>query len=359
MGVGSPPGVGATGGERDVLCGVTITCRPVGFADTGRPLMPTLLVCLTDDQLPGLRRVRQIADGFDIVRAVSEEEVRAHLGEVEVVLGFIPPVLVAQAPRLRWIQSWSAGLDWLVEHESFDAAALPELVVTSASGIHAVPIGEHVFAMLLAVSRRLPRALRDQRDRQWGQGEDYGDVFEWLGKRLVMVGAGAIGQRVIRLAGAFGMTSVAVRASGRETPGALRTVTPDRMAGELAEADAVVAALPMTDATYRILGAEAFGAMKPGAVFVNVGRGETVGQYALAEALASGQVGAAGLDVFEDEPLPASSPFWAMDNVIVTPHVAGDTPRYAERALALFADNLGRWQSGGDLRNRVDLRAGY
>lgn len=319
--------------------------------------MPNLLVCLSHDQLADLDRVRQIADGYEVVRGVSEAEIRPHLGETEVALGFMPPALVSEAPRLRWLQSWSAGLDWLVEHEDFDP---PEaLAVTSASGVHAVPIGEHVFAMLLAISRKLPLALRDQRQRHWDAGEAYDDVFEWLGKRLVVVGAGSIGERVIHLAGAFGMTSVAVRASGRETPGALRTVTPEAMADELAEADAVVAALPLTDATYRMLDAHTFGAMKPGAVFVNVGRGETVDQYDLVQALDSGQVGAAGLDVFEDEPLPASSPLWAMDNVLITPHVAGDSPRYAERALGLFEDNWGRCRSGQPLRNRVDLRAGY
>lgn len=321
--------------------------------------MPALLVCLPERQLADLDRVRQIADGYDVVRAEGEAEIRPHLDEAEIVLGYLPPGLVSEAPKLQWIQSWSAGLDWLVEHEDFDPQAHPDLAVTSASGIHAVPIGEHVFAVLLALSRQIPRALRDQRDRRWGSDEDYEAAFEWLDKRLVMIGAGSIGERVIRLAGAFGMQSVAVRASGEETPGALRTVTPDHMAGELAEADAVVAALPLTDATYRMLDAQAFGAMKPGAVFVNVGRGETVDQYDLVEALRSGQVGAAALDVFEDEPLSDASPLWGMGNVILTPHVAGETPRYTERALALFADNLERWRAGGELRNRVDLQAGY
>ena len=321
--------------------------------------MPTLLVCLTEHQLPDLGRVREVADGFKVVRATSEDDVRAHLESAEVMLGFPPPALVAQAPRLRWLQSWSAGLDWLVEHNAFNPSAIPDLVVTSASGIHAVPIGEHVFAILLALSRKLPRALRDQRHARWGTSEDYDDAFEWLGKRLVMIGAGSIGERVIRLAEAFGMSSVAVRASGHDTPGALRTVRPDAMADELGQADAVVAALPLTDATYRMLDAATFGAMKPGAVFVNVGRGETVDQYDLVQALQSGQIGAAGLDVVQDEPLPPSSPLWALDNVIVTPHVAGDSPRYADRALDLFADNWGRWHSGRDLRNRVDLQAGY
>ena len=319
--------------------------------------MPTLLVCLTPHQLPDLDRVRGLAEGYDVIRATEPTAIREALAETEIVLGFLPPALVAEAPRLRWLQSWSAGMDWLVDHEDF--APTSGLVVTSASGIHAVPIGEHVFALLLAFSRMLPRALRDQRHRQWGQGEDYDGTFEWLGKRLVMIGAGSIGERVIGLAGAFGMTSVAVRQSGRETPGALRTVTPDGLDAELAEADAVVAALPSTDATYRMLDAAALGAIKRGAVFVNVGRGDTVDQYDLVEALRSGHLGGAGLDVFEDEPLPASSPLWGMDRVIVTPHVAGDSPRYATRALDLFADNLGRWRRGADLRNRVDLRAGY
>ena len=321
--------------------------------------MPTLLVCLPDHELADLDRVRALAPEFDVVRTRAKDDVRPHLESVTAALGYFPPALVAEAPNLEWIQSWSAGVDWLLDHEAFDASAHPNLAVTSASGVHAVPIGEHVFAMLLAFARKLPTALRDQRDRQWGDGQRYDGVFEWLNKRLVMIGAGSIGERVIRLADAFGMSAVAVRHSGRETPGALRTVTPDAMAAELEEADAVVAALPTTDATYRMLDAGVFGAMKRGAVFVNVGRGETVDQHDLVEALESGQVGAAGLDVFEDEPLPDTSPLWGMENVIVTPHVAGDTPRYAERALHLFADNLERWRAGGDLRNRIDLDAGY
>ena len=321
--------------------------------------MPTLLVCLPETELPDLEPVREIAPDYDVVRARGLEAARERAADAEIALGHPPPAFVAEAPALRWVQSWSAGLDWLLEHEAFDAAAHPDLVVTSASGVHAVPIGEHVFALLLAFARRLPSALRDQRARRWGEPQDYADVAELLGKRLVVIGAGSIGERVIRLAGAFGMSAVAVRQSGRETPGALRTVTPDRMAGELAEADAVVAALPGTDATYRMLDANAFGAMKRGAVFVNVGRGETVDQHDLVEALQSGQVGAAGLDVVEDAPLPTSSPLWDMDNVILTPHVSGETPHYAERALGLFADNLERWRAGGDLRNRVDLEAGY
>ena len=160
--------------------------------------MPTLLICLSEGQLADLDRARQIASSYEVVRAEREADIRAVLAEVEVVLGYLPPALVSEAPRLRWIQSWSAGLDWLVEHDAFDATAHPDLVVTSASGVHAVPIGEHVFAVLLAFSRKLPRALRDQRDRRWGPGEDYTDVFEWLGKRLVMIGAGAIAAAVAR-----------------------------------------------------------------------------------------------------------------------------------------------------------------
>ncbi|MEM6326803.1 MAG: D-2-hydroxyacid dehydrogenase, partial [Bacteroidota bacterium] len=313
------------------------------------------VVYLPQDQLADLDRVRPLADGYEVVRGGDE----VLLTEAEIVLGYLPPARLAEAPRLRWIQSWSAGVDWLLEHEAFDPNAHPDLVVTSASGVHAVAVAEHVVAVLLAISRRIPRALRAQRDRQWGAVEDYRDAFEWHGKRLVMIGAWAIGERVIHLAGAFGMSTVAVRASGRETPGALRTVTPDHLTDALTEADAVVTALPLTDATYRMLDAQAFAAMKPGAVFVNVGRGQTVDEYDLVEALQSGHLGAAALDVFEDEPLPASSPLWGMQNVIVTPHVASETPRYAEHVLTLFADNLERWRAGRDLRNRVDLRAGY
>ncbi|MDT0630442.1 D-2-hydroxyacid dehydrogenase [Rubrivirga sp. S365] len=316
---------------------------------------PVLLVTVPEDRLPDdrLALVREAAAGYDVRRGAPGDS----LAGVEIVLGYAEPAHVAQASDLRWIQSWSAGLDWLLE----GGADVPAgLLVTSASGVHAVPIAEHVFALLLALGRRLPAHVIGQRAGRWNPDAAEG-TFELEGRRVVLLGVGEIGARVARLASAFGMfvTAVQHHADGSDVPGVDRTVTNDGLLDVLPETDVLVMSLPLTDATRGMVGAGAFAALPARAVLVNVGRGETVDQGALVAALESGRLAAAGLDVFEDEPLPDDSPLWAMENVVVTPHVAGQAPHYADRALAIFLDNLGRYRRGQPLANAVDLEAGY
>ena len=319
------------------------------------PDRPALLVTVPPDRLPDdrLALVCEAAPDHDVRRGEPGDD----LSGVEIVLGRADPGAVAEAADLRWIQSWSAGLDWLLDT---DADLPPGLLVTSASGVHAVPIAEHVFALLLAVARRLPAHLRAQRDGTWDRSNANG-AFELEGKRLVLLGTGEIGSRVARLASAFGMfvTAVQHHPDDATPPGVDRAVPNEGLLDVLPETDVLVMSLPLTDETRGMVGAGTFAALPDHAVLVNVGRGETVDQGALVAALQGGHVGAACLDVFEDEPLPDDSPLWVMDNVLVTPHVAGQAPHYADRALAIFLDNLGRYRRGQDLTNRVDLGAGY
>ena len=316
---------------------------------------PALLVTVPPDRLPDdrLALVREAAPDHDVRRGEPDSS----LDGVEVVLGYVEPARVAEADELRWIQSWSAGLDWLLDAD----ARLPAgLQVTSASGVHAVPIAEHVFALLLAVARRLPAHLDAQRDGVWDPDRAAG-TFELEGRRLVLLGVGEIGGRVARLASAFGMfvTAVQHHSDDSSVPGVDRTVTNDGLLDVLPETDVVVMSLPLTDATRGIVGAGTFAALPDHAVLVNVGRGETVDQSALVAALRAGRIAAACLDVTDPEPLPPDSPLWALDNALVTPHVAGQAPHYADRALAIFLDNLGRYRRGQPLANAVDLEAGY
>lgn len=316
---------------------------------------PALLVTVPPERLPDdrLDLIREAAPDHTVRRGEPGDA----LGGVEIVLGRVDPEAVTDAPELRWIQSWSAGLDWLLEP---DAELPPGLVVTSASGVHAVPIAEHVFALLLAIGRRLPAHLRDQREGQWNPDASEGTV-ELEGRRLVLLGVGEIGARVARLASAFGMfvTAVQHHTDDSDVPGVDRAVSNDGLLDVLPETDVLVASLPLTDATRGLIGAGTFAALPDHAVFVNVGRGETVDQGALVAALRAGRLAAAGLDVFEEEPLPEDSPLWSMDNVVLTPHVAGQAPHYADRALSIFLDNLGRFRRGRPLTNTVDLGAGY
>ncbi len=316
----------------------------------------TILVTVPESRLPDerLALVRDAAPGYAVVRGERD----APLDGVEIVLGRVDPAGLAEAPELRWIQSWSAGVDWLLETDG--PAGLPAgLQITTASGVHAVPIAEHVFALLLAAARCLPAHLRAQRERTWDPTA--AAPFELEGQQMVLLGVGEIGARVARLAAAFGMFVTAVRhhpdADG--VAGVARTVGTDALLDVLPEADVLVVTLPLTDATRGLVSAGALAALPEGAVVVNVGRGEVVDQSALVSALQHGRIGAAGLDVFEEEPLPDDSPLWGMDRVVVTPHVAGLTPHYADRALAIFLDNLGRYRRDEPLRHAVDLGEGY
>jgi phosphoglycerate dehydrogenase-like enzyme len=311
------------------------------------------VVDAVDRELPDLRAIEVLAR---VVRASSVAELEDHLEALEVVFAwnFDRPTLldlVPRAPRLRWIQSISAGV------EEFARPVLAEhgVVLTSAAGVYDPGLAESVLGFLLAFSGRI---LEDARLEPGAWPHD--------GTRLLrrttalIVGAGSIGTETGRLLQA---TGARVRGIAR-TPRAPDDVF-ERIGGagdlhtELAEADHVVNVLPRTARTERMFDAAAFAAMKPTAFFVNIGRGATVDEPALIDALAAGRIAGAALDVFEVEPLPPDSPLWRMPNVLVSPHRAGDHERWADDVVALFVDNLKRFVAGEQLRNVVDVELGY
>ncbi|MDJ0868035.1 MAG: D-2-hydroxyacid dehydrogenase, partial [Myxococcota bacterium] len=212
----------------------------------------------------------------------------------------------------------------------------------------AVPIAQTVILYLLALSRDLPAWLDAQARRSW----EPRDVCDLQDRVLGVLGMGPIGQEVARLGAALRMRTVAVR----RTPAGdepCETWPWERLPELLGLADALVLALPLNDDTHHLIDADALARMRPGALLINVGRGSLVDEPALVAALRSGQLGGAGLDVFEVEPLPAESPLWGMPNVIVTPHSSGTNPGNQERVIELFLDNLGRYRRGEPLRNEV------
>jgi phosphoglycerate dehydrogenase-like enzyme len=278
------------------------------------------------------------------------------LDEVEIVAGWLPPELLPRAARLRWMQQWGAGVDWLMRHP--EAAELP-FVLTNASGVHAIPISEHIIGMLLMFARGLHLAVRAQQRREWWRPGREG-IFELSGKTMLLVGVGAIGERTAQLAAALGVRVEGVRRDpSAGAPGVAEMYGQERLLERLPHADVVVLTVPLSRETEGMIGAEELAAMKPSAYLVNIGRGGTVDEDALAAALREGRIAGAGLDVFGAEPLPADSPLWAMDNVIITAHYSGNTPAYGERAMDIFLDNLRRFQAGEPLRNQVDKQAGY
>lgn len=316
-----------------------------------RPLVA--IVDAIDRDLPDLRDVEALAR---TVRVSSVAELEAHLDELQIVFAwnFDRPTLldvVPRAPRLRWIQSISAGV------EEFARPVLPEhgVVLTSAAGVYDPGLAESVLGFLLALSARIVEDARLSPGDWPAQGTRL-----LRGTTALIVGAGSIGTETGRL----------LRAAGAHVRGIARTPRgPDdvfeRIAGtgdlraELSEADHVVNVLPRTASTERIFDAAAFAAMRPTAFFVNIGRGATVDEPALIDALERGVIAGAALDVFEVEPLPAESPLWRMPNVLVSPHRAGDHGRWMEDVVALFVDNLKRFVAGETLRNVVDVELGY
>jgi phosphoglycerate dehydrogenase-like enzyme len=285
--------------------------------------------------------------GLRFAEIASAEALAQRVGEFDVLLvsGLWRNAMLANAKRLRFVQSISAGMD------QFDAAAFRAAGVrlASARGVNANAVAEHAFALMLALARHVSLARDAQARRHWRPmiGEIARREFELAGRTMVLVGAGAIGGRIAALARAFAMRVVVVRrdASG-PLAGADETLPVARLAEALPRADFLVLAAALTRETEGLIGAGAFAALKPTARLVNVARGKVVDQAALIAALAEGRLAGAGLDVFATEPLPAESPLWAMPNVIVTPHSAGETQRYEEGVLDIFLDNLGRLARG-------------
>ncbi|MDP7644550.1 MAG: D-2-hydroxyacid dehydrogenase [Anaerolineales bacterium] len=302
--------------------------------------------------------------------AKDADELADHWPQVEVLYTSTVMPRTEQAPRLRWIQSHWTGVEHLLQHPIAARARL-----TTVSGIGAVPIAEYVFSGLLAFTHHLPRFLFHQARNEWpsGRWEKFVPV-ELRSATLGIVGYDSLGREIARLARAFGMRTLATKRNaahsandGWRLPGGddadgsqvEHIFAPDAMHAMLPLCDHVVVTVPLTPSTRQMIGAAEFAAMKAGTIFVNVARGKVMDEAALIAAHQGGHLGGALLDVFETEPLAASSPLWQLPNVIISPHVAGFTPHYDERALQVFAENLCRYVSNQPLLNQVDVQRGY
>jgi phosphoglycerate dehydrogenase-like enzyme len=301
----------------------------------------------------------------------AEEVEQALEDSVEVLYTVYLPANLSRASRLQWVQMHAAGVDHVLDHPIMKS----DMLLTTASGIHATPIAEYVFASILAFNRRVPRMLYYQSRREWPQGR--WDLFaspELRGSTLGVVGYGSIGREVGRIARCFGMRVVATKRSvsqmrdvgyavqglgDREGVLLDEVFPPDRLSEMLGLCDYVVVAVPLTPETRKLIGEAELRAMKPSAYLVNISRGGTVDEGVLLRALQEGWLAGAGLDVFEEEPLSSDSPLYDLEHVILSPHVAGFTLRYDERASDLFAENLRRYLAGEPLLNLVDKAKGY
>jgi phosphoglycerate dehydrogenase-like enzyme len=250
----------------------------------------------------------------------------------------------------------AAGAGQQVRRAELTADELERVAISSASGVHAVPLAEWSIFGLLAFAKGLPRLRRDAAERRW----DHYPTMELRGQTLLVVGAGAIGLEVARLASAFGMRVVGVRRKTDEELPHIDSVHPPEQLRELVgDAHAIVVTLPLTDETRGLIDRDTIGRMRDGAIFVNVGRGRVVDEEALIDALRSGKLAGAALDVTAKEPLPAESPLWELENVIISPHTAALSWHENERIVDLFAENLRRYLRGDELLSRVDTSVFY
>jgi len=289
----------------------------------------------------GEARWRALLDRAEVLFGVPEDSTE---GLAEVVNGL---------PRLRWVHATSAGAGEQVGKAGLSPDALERVVITTSSGVHAVPLAEFAILGLLAVAKELPRLIEDQRARAWPEVRR--PVRELSGQTLFLLGLGDIGREVARLGKALGMRTVGFRRTEGPPPEWVDEVHgPQRLAELAGQADAMVVSLPMTEQTAGLVDRATIERLPASCIFVNIGRGGVVDEPALIDALRDRRIAGAVLDVFATEPLPADSPLWTLPNVLVTPHAAALSARENERIAELFADNLRRYLDGRPLRNVVE-----
>jgi phosphoglycerate dehydrogenase-like enzyme len=294
----------------------------------------------------------------------ARQELRDAMAQAEVLYGFWGNMLVemypsaaelrAHAPRLRWIQLTSAGMDRAARSGLVES----DFLLTSSSGLHATPIGEYVLCQMLMFSKGAGTFIRAQERREWQRFMPQ----ELFGKTVGIVGMGHIGAEVARLAKAFGCHVVATRrsiTSPSRDDVADELLPPEALRELLSKSDFVVLAVPLTVETRQLIGERELRAMKRTAVLINIARGAVVDERALVRALKDDWIAGAGLDVFEQEPLPEGSELWAMDNVIMSPHISGGTAIYNQRAAGIFCENLRRYLANEPLLNLADPARGY
>jgi len=333
--------------------------------------MLNVLVTMRFDQAQ-LDRLRAVSPDISVSQADPDT---ADYAKTHVLYAGAPPRDLSRAPALRWVQLHMAGVNALADHPLYTQTALP---LTTTSGVHAATIAEYAVTMLLALAHRVPRMVEWQGRGGWPPDAQRWPLFvpsEVRGATLGIIGYGSIGREVARIAkSAFGMTVLAGKRdpSRRADDGYCLPGTgdpegrlPDEWLGMgqldalLARSDVVVLCAPLTADTRDLIGEAALRRMKRSAYFVNVGRGASVDEAALARALRERWIAGAALDVFAQEPPPAGHPFYGLDNVILSPHVSGFLPSYDEKCSVLFALNLRRHLAGEPMLNLVDRERGY
>ncbi|GAB4520882.1 MAG: D-2-hydroxyacid dehydrogenase [Anaerolineae bacterium] len=319
-----------------------------------------------------LEQLRDVSDQLSIERLFPNvpESAYADAEILYTIRNFPEPT---QAPHLRWVQLHYAGVERALQQPIVQAE---DVEVTTASGIHAVQMAEYCLMMMLAFAYKLPTMQALKSKATWPKNPY--EIFQPAGLRgqtLGIAGYGSIGRELARMADALGMKVVATKRdlmnstedAGYTEPGTgdaagdipERLYPPEALMSMVRECDYLVVTVPLTETTRHMINEAVLKAMKPSAVLVNVARGAVIDEQALISALAAEVIAGAALDVFEEEPLPNTSPLWNLDNVIISPHISGNSNRYHEKAAALFAENLKRYVENRPLLNVVNRERGY
>jgi phosphoglycerate dehydrogenase-like enzyme len=290
----------------------------------------------------------------------SYARVPEEIADTDVFIGWsLRPEQFVAARKLKWIHSPAAAVHQLMFPELIHS----NVVITNSTGVHGPVVAEHAIAVLLAVAKRLPQAMRYQAKKIWAQEQLWNQrprPREVDGATVAVIGMGGIGGEFTRRAKALGMRVLAVRENpAKGAGGADQVFSSSQIDDVLPQADYVLLCTPVTPATTGLMNAARLNKMKADSYLINVGRGPLVDEAALIEALKENRIAGAALDVFVEEPLPKESAFWALDNVLITPHTAAVTERLWERHYQLIVENLNRFLAGKPLLNEVDKKRGY
>lgn len=323
-------------------------------AATIQVMLGLTMPSITDAELQSIEAAAPAGSTIRVVSGVRQAIEQAE--DVEIILGFIPEPLFHAAPRLRWVHAIASGMDAML----YPAMRDSQVLLTGEKGLVGSHLADTGFGLLLALTRQIKAALALGPDGWNHRAAMRAKEIELEGLTMGIVGFGGTGRALAKRAIGFGMDVIAVDVSAMPGSDGVQEVwAMDKLENLLAQSDVVAIGAPLTPETQGLIGAKAFAQMRPGALIMNVTRGEIIDGDALVAALESGQCGGAALDVAPLEPLPAEHPLWRFENVAMTPHTAGASQRRAERNIARFCENLRRAERGEALIGIVDKQAGY
>ncbi|MFY8329938.1 NAD(P)-dependent oxidoreductase [Vagococcus carniphilus] len=306
------------------------------------------LVPMKEDQLALLK---EIAPNYDVISKVDVDKKDT---TIEIMYGWdeeiSPQILSFSQNQIKWVQAQSAGVDH-IDMAPFESQSI---LLSNASGVHGNQMSESILGMIFAYTRGLQTAILNQSEKRWDKPKMQTDLE---GKNIMILGTGHIGERLAEILNVFQVHLVGVNRSKKQVPHFDEIIVQDKIEERISDMDIIINLLPDTKETHYFFTKKLFSQMKQGVMFINAGRGGTVKTTDLIEACQTGQIGFAGLDVFEEEPLPKENPLWKLENVLITPHSSGMTDKYFDRLFPIFLDNLKEFiQTERLVKNEVKIR---